>query len=93
VAADTRITTDEPFKCVFSSRSASAHKRTRNSFAEMIFIRRTVGYIWSDLKKNTEILEELEVNLNEEKISNYKTDWRDHVNRVSRSRSPKLNAV
>jgi hypothetical protein len=53
-------------------------------------MRRTAGYIWSDFKQNTEILEELKVNPIQDKISNYKTDWRDHVNRMSRSRLPKL---
>jgi hypothetical protein len=41
--------------------------------AEMKFMRRTVAYIWSDFKQNTEILD--------------KTDWRDDVNRMSRSRT------
>jgi hypothetical protein len=59
--------------------------------AEMKFMRRTVdGYIWSDFKQNTEILEELKVTPIQDKVSNYKTDWQDHVNRMSRSRLPKL---
>jgi hypothetical protein len=59
--------------------------------AEMKFMRRTAdGYIWSDFKQNTEILEELKVTPIQDKISNYKTDWRDHVNGMSRSRLPKL---
>jgi hypothetical protein len=59
--------------------------------AEMKFMRRTAdGYIWSDFKQNTEILEELKVTPIQVKISNYKTDWRDHVSRMSRSRLPKL---
>jgi hypothetical protein len=58
---------------------------------EIKFMRRTAGYIWSDFKQNTEILEKLKVTpFIQDKISNYETDWRDHVNRMSRSRLPKL---
>jgi hypothetical protein len=57
----------------------------------MKFMRRTAdAYIWSDFKQNTEILEELKVTPFQDKISDYKTDWRDDVNRMSRSRLPKL---
>jgi hypothetical protein len=43
--------------------------------AEMKFMRRAAdGYIWSDFKQNTEILEELKVIPIQDKISNYKTD-------------------
>jgi hypothetical protein len=50
----------------------------------MKIMRRTAGYIWSDFKQNTEILEELKVTPIQDKISNYKRDWRDHVNRMYR---------
>jgi hypothetical protein len=39
-------------------------------------------YIWSDFNQNTEILEELKVTPIQDKISNYKTEWRDRVNRM-----------
>jgi hypothetical protein len=42
------------------------------------------------LKENTEILEELKVTPFQDKISNYKTGWRDLVNRMSRSWLPNL---
>jgi hypothetical protein len=58
--------------------------------AEMKFMRRTAGYIWSDFRQNIEILKELKVTPIQNKISNYKTDGRDHVNRMSRPRLPKL---
>jgi hypothetical protein len=68
-----------------------AKDKARLISAEMKFMRRTAdGYIWSDFKQNTEILEELKVTPIQNKMSNYKTDWRDHVNRMSRSRLPKL---
>jgi hypothetical protein len=59
----------------------------------MKFMRRTADYIWSDFKQNTEILEELNVPPPppiQDKMSNYKTDWRDHVIRKYRSSLTKL---
>jgi hypothetical protein len=41
-------------------------------------------------KRRLLILEELKVTPIQDKISNYKTDWRDHVNRMSRSSLPEL---
>jgi hypothetical protein len=67
-----------------------AKDKPRSISAEMKFMLRTAGYIWLDFKQNTEILEELKVTPIQDKISNYETDWRDHVNRMSRSRLPKL---
>jgi Tfp pilus assembly protein PilZ len=67
-----------------------AKDKARLISAEMKFMRRTACFIWSDFKQNIEILEELKVNPIQDKISNYKTDWRDHVNQMSRSRLPKL---
>jgi hypothetical protein len=68
-----------------------AEDKARLMSAEMKFMRRTAdGYIWSDLKEITEILEELKVTPMQDQISNYKTDWRDRVNRMSRSRLAKL---
>jgi hypothetical protein len=73
------------------SRTIEAKDKTRLTSAEMKSMRRTAdGYIWSDFKQNTDILEELTVAFIQDKISNYETDWQDHVNRMSRSRLPKL---
>jgi hypothetical protein len=70
-----------------------AKDKARFISAEIKFVRRTAdGYIWSDFKQNIEILEELKVTPIQDKISNYKTDWRDHVNRMSRARLPTLIA-
>jgi hypothetical protein len=38
------------------------------------------------IEQNTDILEELKVTPIQDNISNYETDWRYHVNRMSRSR-------
>jgi hypothetical protein len=67
-----------------------AKNKARLRSGEMKFVRMISGYIWSDFKQNTEILEEVKLTPIQDKISNYKTDLRDHVNLMSRSRLPKL---
>lgn len=57
---------------------------------EMKFFRRTAGYTLLDRKRNEEILEQLEVESVEEKISRYKFNWLDHVRRMENSRIPKI---
>ncbi|KAJ4448947.1 hypothetical protein ANN_00339 [Periplaneta americana] len=57
---------------------------------EMKFLRRTAGYTILDRKRNEEILEQLEVESVEEKISRYKFNWLDHVRRMENSRIPKI---
>jgi DTW domain-containing protein YfiP len=56
------------------SLTIKAKDKARLISAEMKFMRSTAGYIWSDFKQNTEILE-LKVTPIQGKISNYKTDW------------------
>ncbi|KAJ4431590.1 hypothetical protein ANN_20189 [Periplaneta americana] len=51
---------------------------------------RTAGYTLLDRKRNEEILEQLEVESVEEKISRYKLNWLDHVRRTENSRIPKI---
>jgi len=41
----------------------------------MKYFRRTAGYTLLDHKRNVEILEELEVELVNEKLSRYKSNW------------------
>ncbi|KAJ4431140.1 hypothetical protein ANN_19735 [Periplaneta americana] len=54
------------------------------------FYRRTAGYTLLDRKRNEEILEQLEAESVEEKITRYKFNWLDHVRRVENSRIPKI---
>ncbi|KAJ4447022.1 hypothetical protein ANN_09010 [Periplaneta americana] len=44
----------------------------------------------TDRKRNEEILEQLEVESVEEKITRYKFNWLDHVRRMENSRIPKI---
>ncbi|KAJ4433726.1 hypothetical protein ANN_16037 [Periplaneta americana] len=52
--------------------------------------KRTAGYTLLDRKRNEEILEQLEVESVEEKITRYKFNWLDHVRRMENSRIPKI---
>lgn len=67
-----------------------AKDKSRLISAEMKFMRKTAGYIWSDFKRNEEILQELKMIPIMDKILDYKTNWINHVNRMSKSRFPKL---
>jgi hypothetical protein len=59
-----------------------AKGKARLISAEMKFMRRTAGNILSDFKQNSEIFEELNITPIQDKISNCKIDWPDHVNRM-----------
>jgi hypothetical protein len=52
----------------------------------MKFMRRTAGYTKRDLKRNEEVLKELEVEPVLDYICRYQNYWREHVNRMSRTR-------
>jgi hypothetical protein len=60
--------------------------KSRLTAAEMKFMRKTAKYTWRDHKTNEEILNELEVTSILYKITSYKNDWIQHVNRMPRSR-------
>jgi hypothetical protein len=63
--------------------------RTRITANEMKFLRRTAGYTKLDKKRNTEILQELEINSVLEHIDQYRVNWKQHVQRMDRSRIPR----
>jgi hypothetical protein len=54
----------------------------------MRFIRRTAGDTKWDLKTNEEVLKELKVEPILDYICSYQNNWREHVNRMSRTRIP-----
>jgi hypothetical protein len=56
----------------------------------MKFIRWTAIYTWRDHKTNEEILNELNVTSILDKITSYKSDCIQHVNRMPRSILPNL---
>jgi hypothetical protein len=55
----------------------------------MKFMRRTAGCTKWDLKRNEEVLKELKVEPILDYICGYQINWREHVNRMSRTRIPK----
>jgi hypothetical protein len=62
--------------------------KSRLTAAEMRFVRKTAKYTWRDHKTNEEILNELKVILILDKITCYKSDRIQHINRMPRSTLP-----
>jgi hypothetical protein len=55
----------------------------------MKFLRRTAGYTKLDKKRNTEILRELKINSALEHVDQYRNNWKQHLQRMDRSRVPR----
>jgi hypothetical protein len=58
--------------------------------AEMCFLRRTAGYICWYHKRNEGILTELQMSQITEFICQYRKNWKEHVDRMSSDRIPKM---
>jgi hypothetical protein len=58
-------------------------------YCEMKFMCRTAGCTKWDLKRNEEVLKEVKVEPILDYICIYQNNWREHVNRMSRTRIPK----
>ena len=71
-------------------RTIKARGARRITAAEMKYMRRTAGYIWTDYKTNTQITMELKVTLILDKLLEYKRNWIQHVNRMPRNRLPRV---
>ena len=54
--------------------------------AEIKYMRRTAGYIWTDYKTNAEIAKELKITPILDELLEYKRNWIQHVNRMPRNR-------
>jgi hypothetical protein len=63
-----------------------AEDARRITGAEMKYIRRTEGYIWTDYKTNTQITKKLKITPILEKLLKYKKNWIQRVNRMPRNR-------
>lgn len=63
--------------------------KRRITAAEMKYMRATAGYTKMDKKRNSEILNELNVEPIMGRIKRYRKDWRSHVMRMSDDRSPR----
>jgi thioesterase domain-containing protein len=55
----------------------------------MKFLRRTAGYTKLDKKRNTEIIWEVKINSVLEHTDQYRNNWKQHVQRMNRSRIPR----
>jgi hypothetical protein len=64
--------------------------RSRLTAAGVRFVRKTAKCTWRDHRTNEEILNVLKVTSILDKITTYRSDWVQHVNRKPRSRLPNL---
>jgi len=62
----------------------------RITAAEMKYMRRIAGYIWTDYKKNVQIAKELKIIPILDKLQEYKRNRIQHVNRMPRNRLPRV---
>ena len=67
-----------------------ARDARRIAAAEMKYMRRTVGYMWTDYKPNAQIAKELKITQILDKLLEYKKNWIQHVNRMPRNRLPRV---
>ena len=58
----------------------------RITAAEMKYMRRTAGYLWTDYKTNAQIAKELKITQILDKLLEYKRNWIQHVNRMPHNR-------
>jgi len=63
-----------------------ARDARRITAADMKYMRRTAGYIWTDYKTNAQIAKELKITPILDKILEYKRNWIQHVHRMPRNR-------
>ena len=67
-----------------------ARDARRITAAEMKYMRRTAGYIWTDYKANAQVAKELKITPILDKLLAYKRNWIQHVNRMPRNRLPRV---
>ena len=56
----------------------------------MKYMRRKVGYAWTDQETNAQIAKELKITPILDKLLEYKRSWVQHVNRMPRNRLPRV---
>jgi hypothetical protein len=71
-------------------KKVKARDARRITAAEMKYMRITAGYIWTDYKANKQIAKELKITPILYKLLEYKRNWIQHVNRMSRNRLPRV---
>jgi hypothetical protein len=63
--------------------TVKARDTRRITAAEMKYMRRTAGYIWTDYKTNVQTAKELKITPILDKLLEYKRNWIQHVNRIT----------
>jgi len=67
-----------------------ASDASRKTAAEMKYMRRTAGYIWTDHKTNAQIAKELKITPILNKLMEFERSRIQHVNRMPRNRLPRV---
>jgi len=70
--------------------TVKARDARRITAAEMKYMRRTAGYIWTEYKTNAQIAKELKITPILDKLLEYNRNWIQHVNRMPRNRLPRV---
>jgi len=68
----------------------NARDARRITAANMKYMRRKAGYTWTDYKTNTKITKELKITPILDKLLEYKRNWMQYINRMSRNRLPRV---
>jgi hypothetical protein len=70
--------------------TVKARDTRRITAAEMKYMRRTAGYIWTGYKTNAQIAKEFKITPILDKLLEYKRNRIEHVNRMPRNRLPRV---
>jgi hypothetical protein len=68
-----------------------ARDASRITAAEMKYMKRTAGYIWTDYKTNIQIAKQLKITQILHKLLEYKRNWIQHGNRMPRNKTTQDN--
>jgi hypothetical protein len=76
------------FLCGSETWTIKARDARRITAAEVKYMRRTAGYIWTDYNTNTQIAKEIKETPIFDKLLEYKRNWIQRVNRIPHNRLP-----
>jgi hypothetical protein len=88
----TQICTSLPSFVIYGSETwtIKARNTRRITAAEMKYVRRTAGYIWTDYKTNKQTAKELKITPILDKLLEHVRNWIQHVNRMPRNGLPRV---
>ena len=70
-----------------------ARDTRRITAAEMNYMRKTAGCLWTDYKTDTQTAKELNITPVLNKIQGYRRNWLQHINRTHHNRSPMIKKI